>query len=360
MFIEDKKATNIAYGLNKSELTGWDNLVLQWKADRLSLVVNGEENVFIENPAQVTALADYAFIGSDKTGLNQIGTTVDELRIDRIYQPIDKVNAWHIVDAPFYTSEEFAQWPGYVRVETDGLKVYDSFGELRAHLGSWLESLMREYGLRIIRGLIEASKIIGGSIDISEGNNRIHIEDGIINVYNKTVGGVEFETIRITNLASTGAIRFFWYDNGATVQSARISGIPTGLFILGDIEVADNFKVNGVKNCIEHTDNYGAVALSARESPEIRYIDEGIGTLVSGECRIDVDPIFLECIEPDTEDSKWYVDLTPYGKAHIYLDEIGNSFFVVKDWDGTANIRFKWTLSAVRKNYGHIRFQEVI
>ena len=151
LFIEDKEA-NIAYGANKSELIGWDNIAIQWKTERLSLIINGAESAYIENPGQVGTFATYAFIGSDKAGANQIGTTIDELRIDSVYQSIEKVSAWHIVDAPFYTSEEFKQWPGYLKAETDGLKVYDSENALRVLVGSWVRDEIRKYGIKIIGG----------------------------------------------------------------------------------------------------------------------------------------------------------------------------------------------------------------
>ena len=58
----------------------------------------------------------------------------------------------------------------------------------------------------------------------------------------------------------------------------------------------------------------------------------------------------LRCIEPHTPDSRWYVNLTPYGKAILYVDEIGDGYFVVKDYNGNANgIEFTWSLSAARE-----------
>ena len=89
----------------------------------------------------------------------------------------------------------------------------------------------------------------------------------------------------------------------------------------------------GTKYNIEQTENYGQRGLAVRESPEQRYVDEGMGTLVNGECRIDVDPIFMEH-EPHTPDSRWYVQLTPYADVDLFVSEIGDGYFIIKERKG--------------------------
>jgi len=78
-------------------------------------------------------------------------------------------------------------------------------------------------------------------------------------------------------------------------------------------------------------------------------------------CRVDIDPIFMECIEPHTMDSKWHIHLTPYDDVSLYVAEIGDSYFIVKERNSgnTTGAEFTWSLSATRKNYAHIRFMEV-
>jgi len=119
---------------------------------------------------------------------------------------------------------------------------------------------------------------------------------------------------------------------------------------------------SGTKYNIEQTENYGQRGLAVRESPEQRYVDEGMGTLANGECRIDIDPIFMECIEPHTPDSRWYVTLTPYADVDLYVSEIGDGYFVVKERKGgtSTGAEFTWSLSATRKDYALIRFMEVL
>ena len=130
---------------------------------------------------------------------------------------------------------------------------------------------------------------------------------------------------------------------------------PNGTEIIGGLRV-----IGTPKNAVEYTE-YGNLEISAVECPEVRYVYPDTGILTNGECRIDIDPMFLACIEPNTEHSKWVFDVTPHGKAMLYIDEIGEDYFVVKDYHEAADgVEFSWTLSAVRKDFAHRKFMEVI
>jgi len=166
VYIRD--AGDTAYGPNKSTLTGWDSISLAWKPDRLSLVVNDEEACYIENPGLPASLGSHIFIGTDRNGANAINTLVDELRIDKVYREVNIRTGWHKTGIPFYTSEDMKQWPGYMKLETDGLKVYDSSDDLRVLVGSWLKDAVRKYGIKIIDGEIYSSLISTGP----EGDDR--------------------------------------------------------------------------------------------------------------------------------------------------------------------------------------------
>lgn len=167
-FTITESAGATVYGPNKSTLTGWDSISLAWKPERLSLVVNDEEACYIENPGLPTALGSHIFIGTDRNGNNAINTLVDELRIDKVYREVNIRTGWYKTGVPFYTSEDMKQWPGYMRLETDGLKVYDSSDALRVLVGSWLKDAVRKYGIKIIDGEIYSSLISTGP----EGDDR--------------------------------------------------------------------------------------------------------------------------------------------------------------------------------------------
>jgi hypothetical protein len=151
-------------------------------------------------------------------------------------------------------------------------------------------------------------------------------------------------------------------SNSALDKSVHIAGYGVDIeAYTGIVACHGNFDVfGGTKYCVEQTESYGNRGLSARESPEIRYIDEEKAMLINGECTITIDPIFMECIEPDSEDSPWLIHLTPYADVDLFVAEIGADYFVVRERNsGTSNSVFVWSLSAVRKGYANYRLQEV-
>jgi len=371
---------NVAYGPNKSTLTAWDSLSLAWKPDRLSLVVNDAEACCIENPGLPTAFGSNLFIGTDRNGANAINTLVDELRIDKVYKDVATRTAWHKTGVPFYTSEDMKQWPGYMKAETDGVKVYDSSNNLRVLLGSWLKDAVRKYGIKIIDGEIHSSKIWGTEIRTGvEGatsytkigsvwNNPIEIiyeNKPVLQVWGDFGRGVIYiyDASRDVGVGRLEPMNDDMGD-GFRISATNTNGTNKVLGLVGSsIKCAGNLSMySGSKQNIEQTESYGQRALTVRESPTEQYIDEGMGTLINGECRIDVAPIFLECIEPHTPDSRWYIQLTPYADVDLYVAEIGDGYFVVKERkDGTSTgAEFTWSLSATRRNYALIRFMEVI
>lgn len=113
----------------------------------------------------------------------------------------------------------------------------------------------------------------------------------------------------------------------------------------------------GTKNAIVNTDNYGKRLLYCIEATEVKFQDVGMAELENGLCRIEIDPIFLETIEPNTAETPWIIHLTPYNWLTLRISEIGDSYFVVEEKDGLSG-KFAWTLSATRKGYKGIRLEE--
>ena len=376
--IWEKQATTV-YGPNKSTLTAWDSISLAWKSDRLSLVVN-ETEYAIENPGLPSALGSYLFIGTDRNGANAINTLVDELRIDKVYKEVAIRTAWHKAGSPFYTSEDLRQLPGYLKAETDGYKVYDSSNNLRVLLGSWLKDAVRKYGLKIIDGEIHSSKIWGTEIRTgAEGatsytkigsvwNNPIEIiyeNKPVLQVWGDYGRGVVYiyDASRDVGVGRLEPMNDDMGD-GFRISATNTDGTNKVLGLVGSsIKCAGTLSMySGSKNNVEQTENYGQRALTVRESPTQQYIDEDIGVLANGECRIDLDPILLECIEPNTDNSKWFIHLTPYADVSIFVFEKGADYFIVKEHDNgiTTGAEFAWSLSATRKDYAMIRFMEVV
>lgn len=113
----------------------------------------------------------------------------------------------------------------------------------------------------------------------------------------------------------------------------------------------------GDKRCTEKT-SQGVVGLHTRESPEVRYIDEGRSELHSSQCIIELDPIFLECVEPDTDQTPWHIHLTPMGPFTPYVVEVCSveGYIAIASKEPGVNGKCTWSLSAVRKGKAGDRF----
>jgi hypothetical protein len=407
-----------AFGINYPS-SGWHMVTVEWAGALVALFIDGDEvaTTTLANPVAFTGVTKL-YLGSNYAGSQQWNNPIDELRIDKVARTDAEISGWYTTEAPFWVKADLDALPGYLKLEPDGIKVYDSSDALRVLLGSWLSGAIRKYGLKIIGGEIYSSQIFTGK----EGDTSYAYLGPVTEFYTYPFGmklnGKELfdimstsrgpimsfhdpsldericsittmddamgQGLRIQANSGHGSGDTFWRD--LHLDGRRISATPTGQFYVdaggsvyfradttvtiksaydiwleGAVQVIGSLNVSGSpKNAVEST-IYGDLAISAVECPEVRYIYPDIGILTNGECRIDIDPMFLACIEPNTEYSKWVFDVTPHGKALLYIDEIGEDYFVVKDYHEVADgVEFSWTLSAVRKDFAHRKFMEVI
>lgn len=259
----------------------------------------------------------------------------------------------HVVD------ESPHNLPSYCKMESDGIKVYDSLNELRCHMGQYDTG---KYGLKITNGQIFSSRIRSGAegsgdyveigsglspLGVVVGNKKVleifYYEHGGIIYFNDTSGSYKGSLG-----AESGGLFLESYPGCVSLMSHRvdIEGTKSGTNIYGGL------YVSGTKDAVVRTKNYGRRHLSARESPESRFIEEGFGVLENGECTVQLDPVYLETIEPNTDEALWYIQLTEYDDFDIYVDEVGEDYFIVKEKKGgTSNGKFAWSLSAVRIDF---------
>jgi len=198
---------------------------------------------------------------------------------------------------------------------------------------------------------------------------------GMIQFYDTTVDDMRGQILpyddavgyglRVAGRNNTGsAMPVHIGGSGITITGANITfndeylGGNTDVSIFGNLIVDGDLSATGSKTAKQPTDNYGERYLYARESPEVRYIDEGEGKLVNGECKINIDPIFLECIEPNTKNTPWLVHLTPMADIQLYVDEIGENYIFVRSAEAVS-ARFFWSLSCVRKGFAGIRLEQI-
>lgn len=87
----------------------------------------------------------------------------------------------------------------------------------------------------------------------------------------------------------------------------------------------------------------------APEAPEILFQDFGVGQLINGEVRIEIDPILRKSIHVDDQNPlKVYVTLEGDCKGVYVTNKSGEGFTVKELQGGTSNAAFSWQLVASR------------
>ena len=320
-----------------------------------------------------------AVTAANRTALNNAFTNL-ETAIVTLYESIDIKRASDI-DSTLRDDLQLASpLPGYVKLGSEGVRVYDAQNNIRGIFGSWLADAIRKYGIKIIDGEIYSTTFQTGAEDATtyirldpsgdfsafcDGDRMIFMQasagEGRINL---STANDEYEGLKLT--ASFGFNQI--PCGGVSGTGGGLTNRGLHLHAYGDIimnpgggykvYVSGNHFVTGSKNAIMPTDSYGQRLLYSYETPESKFMDEGTAELISGFCRIDIDPIFLETIEPNTPETPFIVHLTPYDWLNLRVAEMGNSYFIVEEKDGLSG-KFSWQLSATRRGYAGERMRRV-
>ena len=356
--------------------TGWHFYAITYSERTVNMYFDGVKVASGEATVDLASFTDLS-VGSRFNGINHANALFDELAIFD-YAPTDEeIQAWYEAGAPFYALDlPKPELPGYVKIESDGLRVYDNTGKLRGIFGSWLKELLRKYGIKIIDGEIYSTMFQTGEEGASDYIKLSSGSEPLLVVNNNK------EALSIWASNRGGFIQFFdpYVDDmrgqilphndadgvGLRVQARSQSSLNyalslygmAGIEMHGNVWVNDDFRVFGGKNAVVLTENYGLRDLSVLEMPEIKFMDEGVGELAGGACRIDIDPIFLETIEPNTPETPFIVHLTPYDWLNLRVKEIGDTYFIVEEKEGLSG-KFSWQLTATRKGYAGRRLDRI-
>lgn len=211
---------------------------------------------------------------------------------------------------------------------------------------------------------ISGSNIKTGSISgvtlVSEGNTaNVIIEEGRVVFSPDSVPGGELDT-SIYGAYRGSSIGDLYLDalKGNILLTA---GNPDELYMFqlkssgnhsleGSLHIQRDLTVDGHKNCVQSTVNYGKRLLDAYEMPTAYFGDLGEAKVENGVCRIELDPIFLECVNTDVS---YQVFLSPYGEGTIYVGERTSTGFTVYG----DNIPFGWEIKAKRRGYENKRLE---
>lgn len=154
--------------------------------------------------------------------------------------------------------------------------------------------------------------------------------------------------LRENSLDTLAPSKRLWLNNGGGAPNQpTITLVGDGMGSLGEL-ACQKLTVNGQKNRIVQTENYGVRALNAVESADCFFIDKDIAETVNGTCKVYIKPIFKETIST----SNYFVDFTKYGEGDMWVEEITKDYFVMKS---KRDIKFVWTITAKQKGYENER-----
>lgn len=108
---------------------------------------------------------------------------------------------------------------------------------------------------------------------------------------------------------------------------------------------------NGAMSTVVNDLNNDPVVMYAPEAPEVLFQDFGVGRMVNGVARINIDPIFSKNIQVDSQ-RPLKVFITLEGDCNgVYVTEKSATGFTVKELqNGTSSVEFSWQIVATRAN----------
>lgn len=114
-----------------------------------------------------------------------------------------------------------------------------------------------------------------------------------------------------------------------------------------------NFKIIGtgsVSTIVKDTENKDVV-MYAPETPEVLFQDYGIGRLINGKAKINLDPILVKnIIVNDKHPLKVFIQLEGDCNGVYVTNKTAQGFEVVELQGGKSNVPFSWSITATRAN----------
>ncbi len=212
---------------------------------------------------------------------------------------------------------------------------------------------------RGIQGTADGSTLVGvaGWNLNSSGTGIIGAGNGLSSVFYPAAGcggafngnltGI-YARIPIQTTGARGGY-FVLTDDGVTGYYASVAAAVGGYFykVIGD----------GAVSTIKAT-REGKKILFAPEMPEAYFEDVGQGQLTNGHCRINLDPLFLDCITvTDQHPLVVFVQLKDDCNG-VYVKEDRTGFDVYELKNGTSNARFSYRVLGKWKGYEKLRFPD--
>lgn len=177
---------------------------------------------------------------------------------------------------------------------------------------------------------------VGGSSDLTDGSYSI-----LVNGSGVAGEGLTTGVYGVSNSTTSTAFGGYFVNDGSY---AYVGGWEN---FLGWTD----YKILGsgiVSTIVKGTDNQ-LLTMACPESPEVLFQDYGIGQLVNGSARINIDPNFTKNIRVDTEHPmKVFVQLEGDCNGVFVTNKSANGFDVKELQGGNSNVSFSWSITATR------------
>lgn len=241
--------------------------------------------------------------------------------------------------------------------------------------GTWGEVLAGSTtAFSAVQGVYGGSGAGAGSLGNYAGTNGSNVRAGVYGVCSSPAANVGGAGVYGYNAIASGNMRMgvLGSYNGAA-YGIGVNGIGFGGGIItGNNDVAvvgwrqnnanysgyfngNHVIANGTKTASVGTE-WGNQLLYCQESPEVWFEDIGGGTLVNGECHIELDSIFLQVTVID-EDHPMRVFIQMEGECEDVYVLKGETGFTVKEKNGgNSNTSFSYRIVAKRVNFQDHRY----
>ena len=135
-------------------------------------------------------------------------------------------------------------------------------------------------------------------------------------------------------------------DGGAIYSGDSGNVVATKLIVSGSLQV------NGSKQRLVTTKDYGKRSLYCYETPSPLFGDVGEGTISQdGKCYVQIDGVFAETVSLN----QYQVFLQKYGDGDCWVSERNASYFIV---EGTPDLAFGWELKAKQSDLDQYRLEQ--
>jgi hypothetical protein len=181
-------------------------------------------------------------------------------------------------------------------------------------------------------------------------------------------GGTAATTAGVLGTVDEGYAGFFVNNSasGITTLVAHASNIASFPFVAENaltgkfcnVDPSGNLNCSGAKHAVVPIDGgKRIVALSAIESPENWFEDFGSAQLINGVALIQLDPDFIQTVNTEKD---YRVFPVPNGDCKgLYVTNKSPNFFEVRELGGgTSNVRFDYRITAIRRKYETVRFED--